>query len=52
MIKIGDFMSLERRGWITLRHVFIFLSQHGRIKQPWGVRVIRWINRKLPNLEF
>jgi hypothetical protein len=52
MIKMGEFMSLERRGWINLRHVFIFLCQHGRIRQPWGVRVIRWINKKLPILEF
>jgi hypothetical protein len=47
MIKIGEFISLERKGWITLRHVFIFLSQHGRIKQPWGVKVVRWLSRKL-----
>jgi hypothetical protein len=47
MIKIGEFISLERQGWITLRHVFIFLSQHGRIKQPWGVKVVRWLSRKL-----
>jgi hypothetical protein len=49
MIKIGEFISLERQGWITLRHLFIFLSQHGRIKQPWGVKVVRWLSRRLSN---
>jgi hypothetical protein len=28
MIKIGEFISLERQGWITLRHVFIFSYHH------------------------
>jgi hypothetical protein len=33
--------------WDTLKCIVIFLSQHGRLSQPWGVKILKKIKRKL-----
>lgn len=34
-------------GWDTRKCVVIFLSQHGKLNQPWGVKILKGIKRKL-----
>jgi hypothetical protein len=37
--------SVPESAWSWLGKFIKFMSQHGRIIQPWGVQSVKWINR-------
>ena len=46
-VAVCSLLPIRRLGWDTLKYVIIFLSQHGRLSQPWGVKILKRVNRKL-----
>jgi hypothetical protein len=43
MIRICGCLPIKEDGWDQLLRCVRFLSQHGRLSQPWGKRVCKWI---------
>jgi hypothetical protein len=46
-VAVCSLLPIRRLGWDTLKCVIIFLSQHGILSQPWGVRILKGVNRRL-----
>jgi hypothetical protein len=46
-VAVCSLLPIRRLGWDTLKCVIIFLSQHGRLSQPWGVKILKGVNRRL-----
>jgi hypothetical protein len=46
-VAVCSLLPVCRLGWDTLKCIVIFLSQHGRSSQPWGVKILKKIKRKL-----
>jgi hypothetical protein len=51
-VAICALLLIRKLGWFTLKHMIVFLSQHGRLSQPLGVRTLRRINQKISSLEI
>jgi hypothetical protein len=43
MIRICGCLPIREEGWDQLLRCERFSSQHGRLSQPWGARVYKWI---------
>jgi hypothetical protein len=46
-VAVCSLLPVRRLGWNTLKCIVIFLSQHGRLSQPWGNKILKKITRKL-----
>jgi hypothetical protein len=46
-VAVCSLLSICWLGWDTLKCIVIFLSQHGRLSQPWGVKILKKIKQKL-----
>jgi hypothetical protein len=42
-VKICTWLPLKEQGWYSLRCLVLFLNQHGRLSQPWGAYIQRWL---------
>jgi hypothetical protein len=51
-VAICSLLPIRKLGWLTLKHVIVFLSQHGKLSQPLGVKTLRGINQKISSLEI
>jgi hypothetical protein len=51
-VAICLLLPVRKLGWLTLKHMVVFLSQHGRLSQPLGVKILRGINQKIDSLEI
>jgi hypothetical protein len=46
-VAVCSLLPVRWLGWDTLKCIIILLSQHGRLSQPWGVKSLKKIKRKL-----
>lgn len=50
-IQFCAWLTLPVEGWRELRQVILLLNQHGRLTQPWGARMLKWVDDKIPNVQ-
>jgi hypothetical protein len=50
-IKICAWLTLPVEGWKGLKQVILLLNQHGRLTQPWGARMLKWVDYKIPKVQ-
>jgi hypothetical protein len=46
-VAVCSLLPFCRLEWDTLKCVIIFLSQHDRLSQPWGVKILKGVKRRL-----
>jgi hypothetical protein len=52
LIKVcASLQAIQDKGWRTLRQIILLLDQHGRLTQPWGVRMLKWVNDRIPSVQ-
>lgn len=49
-VRVCDKLPIKPLEWITLKHLVVFLCQHGRLIHPWGGRIVRWLNMQIPRV--
>jgi hypothetical protein len=49
-VRVCAKLPIKPLGWHTLKHLVVFLCQHGRLIQPWGGRIVRWLNLQIPKV--
>jgi hypothetical protein len=46
-VKICFSLPLKEQGWYSLSCLVLFMNQHGRLSQAWGVYIQRWLEHQL-----
>jgi hypothetical protein len=43
--------AIPEKGWRTLKQIILLLDQHGRLTQPWRVRMLKWVDKRIPQIQ-